>query len=54
MIWNDLGSFLQMGGHAVYVWASVAALALMMAAEMGTLAVRDRDNELRTDRKAAR
>lgn len=47
MIWTDLASFLQMSGHGAYVWGSVAAAVLMMAAEMSTLAVRERDNEAR-------
>lgn len=47
MIWTDWSSFWQMGGHAAYVWGSVATAILMMVAEMATLAVRDRDNALR-------
>ena len=47
MIWNDLSTFLQMGGHAAYVWGSVAAAVLMFAAEVATLAVRQRDNDAR-------
>lgn len=49
MIWTDWSSFWQMGGHAAYVWGSVATVILMMVAEMATLAVRDRDNALRQE-----
>lgn len=48
MIWSDFASFLQMGGHGAYVWASVAAVVLMMAGEMTALAVRERDDEARS------
>ena len=48
MIWSDFASFLQMGGHGAYVWASVAAVVLMVAGEVTALAVRERDDEARS------
>lgn len=47
MIWNDFASFIEMGGHAAYVWGSVGAVLLMMAAETVALAVRERDSDAR-------
>ena len=43
MIWTDLSSFWAMGGHAAYVWGSLAGVVLAMTIELATLAVRDRD-----------
>ena len=33
MHWNSLGDFLAMGNHGLYVWGSVAVMALLMVAE---------------------
>lgn len=40
--WPDLGTFLAMGKHGVYVWASVAFCGLALALEQGMLAIRIR------------
>lgn len=47
MSWNDFAGFIHMGGQAAYVWGSVGAALLMMAAETAALTVRERDNEAR-------
>ena len=33
MHWNSLADFLAMGSHGLYVWGSVAVMALLMLAE---------------------
>jgi len=33
MHWNSLADFLGMGSHGLYVWGSVAVMALLMLAE---------------------
>jgi heme exporter protein D len=33
MHWNSLADFLAMGNHGLYVWGSVAVMALLMLAE---------------------
>ena len=33
MHWNSLAEFLAMGNHGLYVWGSVAVMALLMVAE---------------------
>jgi heme exporter protein CcmD len=43
----DWSGFWQMGGYAAYVWSAVAGALLLMAAEMGILCTRDRDNAAR-------
>lgn len=47
MIWTDWSSFWGMGGHAAYVWGSVAAALIALGYESALLAVRDRDNRER-------
>jgi heme exporter protein CcmD len=43
MIWTDWLSFWEMGGHAAYVWSSVAAALVALAVESAALAVRERE-----------
>jgi heme exporter protein CcmD len=43
MHWNDFASLLQMGGHGPYVWSSLAATVLALAAEVVSLALRESD-----------
>ena len=47
MIWADWSSFWGMGGHAAYVWGSVAAALLALALDSAALAVRERENRRR-------
>ncbi|KFB75879.1 heme exporter protein CcmD [Candidatus Accumulibacter cognatus] len=41
MHWNSLADFLAMGNHGLYVWGSLAVMALLMLAEP-LLLLRDR------------
>ncbi|MRX10560.1 heme exporter protein CcmD [Pseudoduganella sp. FT25W] len=34
MIWNSVGEFWAMGGYALYVWGSMAVVALCLGAEV--------------------
>lgn len=54
MTWTDWGAFVQMGGHAAYVWGSVAAALLMMAFEQLGLAARERDSAAHGEGEFAR
>ena len=40
--WSDWASFLRMGRHGVYVWGSVAAVAVALAGEQVALRLRAR------------
>ncbi len=42
MIWDSWSDLIAMGGYAKYVWGSFAVVALVLAGEQATLAVRRR------------
>ena len=44
---EHFSSFINMGGQGAYVWGAVIAVLLALAAELATLAVRDRDSATR-------
>lgn len=47
MNWTDWSSFWEMGGDAPYVWGSVAAVLIALAAECAALTLRERENRRR-------
>ncbi|MQA37861.1 heme exporter protein CcmD [Rugamonas aquatica] len=42
MIWDSWSDLVAMGGYAKYVWGSFAVVALVLAGEQATLALRRR------------
>lgn len=54
MNWNSVGEFLAMGGYGLYVWGSVLASVLLLAAEVGALKMRGAGLKKRHARRADR
>lgn len=42
MVWNSWSDFVAMGGYGLYVWGSFGVTALVLAAEIGSVAARRR------------
>ncbi len=47
MIWRGWTDFIHMGGQGTYVWAAVAIGAVVMAAELALIFLRERDDRAR-------
>lgn len=47
MVWNSWSDFVAMGGYGLYVWGSFGVTALVLAAEIWSVAARRRALSLR-------
>ncbi len=52
--WSDWSSFFQMGRHGLYVWGSVAAMALALAGEQYALWLHGRRVRRMRDERGSR